>query len=91
MHWVKNHGKVLAVCDEKILGKEFCEGERVFKVGEFFYKGELVSTPVLKDWLKCSANINIVGEDSIKAARSLKMLAATDKIQNVPYAIIIKV
>jgi hypothetical protein len=67
--WIKDHGLVLAMCDEELLGKQI--GEIV--INPNFYKGELVGKEKLQEKLKNAKNINIFGKNSIKVAIELKM------------------
>ncbi|MEW6063302.1 MAG: DUF424 family protein [Nanoarchaeota archaeon] len=72
MFYVKIHkgdnNSVTAVCDKNIVGKTYRENDKVLNISEGFYKGRLVSEDELKDVLKNSTNINIVGKNSIDIA-----------------------
>ncbi|MEM0372604.1 MAG: DUF424 family protein [archaeon] len=87
MHWVKKHGKVLAVCDENVLGKKL---GRIL-VDEKFYKGELVDEERLSELLKEHENINIIGKKSVNAAKKQGIACCAAKIKGVPHALIFKI
>ncbi len=91
MHWKKEHGKVLAACDEDLVGKEIKEEERSMKVKESFYKGEKVTTERLEELLHDYENINLIGKDTVDTARDQGKIAETRKIKQIPYALIFTV
>lgn len=91
MFWVKKHGKVLAACDEDILGKTLAQGNRHLKVNESFYKDLLVGENDLSSLLLESGNINLVGKEVIKIARRLRVVHAVNEIAGVPYAIVFRI
>lgn len=88
MHWKKEHGKILAACDEDLVGEEIKEEERSIEVKESFYKGEKVETKELKELIKEYDNINLIGEETVNTARDQGKIAETMKIKEVPYALI---
>ena len=91
MHWVKKHGKVLAACDEGIIGMTFKEGEATLRVSESFYKGSLVTKQELSELLSEYSNINLVGEETIKTAEEKNMISRVIRIEKTPYAVIFKI
>lgn len=69
MIYVKVHGnrnnRILAACDEGVLGKVF-EGKGVkLIVSKNFYGGELVSEKVFVEYMKSATTMNFVGEKTI--------------------------
>jgi hypothetical protein len=93
--YVKIHesasGKILAACDEDLLGKSFSEGERYLDLEKYrgFYADRKVSEGELMKELKGRfISANLVGESSVKAAIKAKLLSKKDvmRIQGVPYA-----
>ena len=72
MYSIKIHrsasGDVLAVCDEEILGQSFSEGQLRLKVGEGFYRGDIVEEEILLEHLGRASSITIVGNDSVGIA-----------------------
>ncbi|MCQ2053596.1 MAG: DUF424 family protein [archaeon] len=69
MIYIKVHGnrnsRVLAACDEDVLGKVF-EGNGVkLTVSKNFYGGELVSEKIFVEYMKSSTTMNFVGKKTI--------------------------
>ncbi len=64
-------GKVAAICDENLLGKEFREGEVVLKVSREYYGGEIVGKERVKEVLQSLPIIGLVGEGCIGIAVEL--------------------
>ncbi|MDY6771557.1 MAG: DUF424 family protein, partial [Candidatus Nanohaloarchaea archaeon] len=56
-------GKLVAACDEDVLGKEFTEGEKQLIVAESFYKGEKVDLLAVLDELEGAHTTNFVGNE----------------------------
>lgn len=90
MIWIKKHGKVLAACDENIMGKKFTEGELELHVKENFYKGKLVSENTFSKLLDEMENINLVGEKTIRIAKRKSLVADVKNIDGVPFTIIFR-
>ena len=88
MIYVKEHEKVLAVCDSDLIGKEFREGKLYLKVSERFYKGCEVSVDELKRLLKGAVNVNIAGNKSVQVAIDLGLVKEGEvkKIEGVSIA-----
>ena len=86
MHRVSNE-RILAACDEDVLGKTLREGEIKFKVGAF-YDGSLVSEPELTSMLKDATSANLVGDGVVGVAAGLGLVdpANVIKVEGVPYA-----
>lgn len=79
---------VTSVCDSELVGKKFKEGKLVLDVSERFYKGELINEDKVKDYLKNSTNVNIVGERSVDIALKLGLISKEHilTIEGVPHA-----
>lgn len=62
--------KVLAVCDEDLVGKKFEEGELFLDVNVEFYKGEKKNKGEVLELLREDTipNINVVGKNSVDVA-----------------------
>ena len=92
MFWVKVHeveGHVIVtVVDEELLGKEFREGEKVLKVDEGFFGGELVDEDVALARMSAATSLYVVGERAVKLAVEGGFIhpKAVGKVSNVPYA-----
>lgn len=87
MFYAKKHGKILAACDKKLLGKKLVEKKTCLHVKKEFYGTSLVSKKELIEMLEKSENINVVGENAVKLAGEA---VCVKRIKGVPYAIIIK-
>lgn len=64
----KKGERMLAACDESLLGETFEEGNMVLDVTESFYGGEIIEAEELKDKFAASTIANLVGEESVKTA-----------------------
>ena len=92
---IKPYRDVVAVCDEKHLGKVFEEGKFQLDVKENFQKGE--STPkevtleIMKKMSHEDASFNIVGEESVKTALESGIISEEEigKIDDVPFALVL--
>lgn len=91
MIWVKKHGKVLAACDERIVGKKFSENKLELHLREDFYRGELIDEAKFSKLLEEAENVNLVGENTIRIANKKALIAGVKKIKGVPYAMIFKI
>lgn len=80
-------GKLLAACDEGLLGQTFSEGGLTLKVSEEFYKGELVPVEEFGERLKKANIANLVGEESVGKAVELGLALEESvlRIQGVPH------
>ncbi|MEA3323924.1 MAG: DUF424 domain-containing protein [Euryarchaeota archaeon] len=59
---------LVAVCDQELIGQTFSDGTLTLEVSEFFYKGEIVPLPDVRDALEDARIVNIVGKRSIAHA-----------------------
>lgn len=84
--------KVVAICDNDLIGKEFEEGELYLKISESFYNGESKTIEEVEEIMINEDNLNLVGEKTIKIALNLKLINEKNiiKVQGVPHAQIIK-
>ncbi|MEK6932258.1 MAG: DUF424 family protein [Nanoarchaeota archaeon] len=89
-HNIYQNSKVLAVCDEDLIGKKYFEKGLKLDVNETFYKGNLVAEEEAVDLMKKSRNINIVGKESIKLAIKFDIIKKENiiKIKNIPHAVV---
>ena len=88
MFYIKKHEKVIAICDENIVGKKFEEGDRCIEVSERFYKGKKVSEKEVEGVLRGEDNINLVGNKVVELAVKLGVVNSNDviEIQGVKHA-----
>jgi uncharacterized protein len=96
--WVKVHSssrKVVAICDEDIIGKSFEEGIRILDVRESFYKGERMEKKEVLELMKREfadgSTFNIVGRESVNVAIEAKIIGKGDsmKVKRIPFVIIV--
>ncbi len=77
MFYVKIHNgsnSVVAICDEKLVGKKFCEGKVCLKVSEYFYKGNKMGIKDVEKIMLNAGNMNLVGEKSVNLALNLGLI-----------------
>ncbi|MFA6710359.1 MAG: DUF424 family protein [Candidatus Methanomethylophilaceae archaeon] len=60
--------RILAACDEELLGRTFREKDMRITVSEMFYKAEIVSEDVLVERMRSVSIMNLVGENTVSAA-----------------------
>ena len=91
----ESYRKIVAVADTDLIGKTFSEDIRQIKISEHFFKGEEKSyeelIEILKDMEKEDATFNIVGPESVKAAREAGIISNEGiiTIDNIPIALIL--
>jgi len=91
----ESYRKVVALCDSDLIGKKFEEGKRQLDVRENFYNGEEVDEEkiiaMLKNLAIDDATFNIVGKESVKAARNAGLIEEDNvsEIQGVPFALVL--
>lgn len=95
----KAYRTMVTVCDSNLIGKRFEEdieqGIKQLDIRESFYKGEEVShekaLQIIKFQSKEDATFNIVGPESVKAAKEAGIIdeEGIGKIDSVPYALIL--
>jgi hypothetical protein len=79
---------LVAVCDEKYIGKEFSEGDLQLKVTEKFYGREPATCLEVTEALRDATIANLVGEESIACAIGAGVIDSSHVIfvDNVPHA-----
>ncbi len=67
---IHTHGseRILAACDEDILGMTFSDGAARITVSESFYRGESVSEEAYVERMKSVTIMNLVGERAVALA-----------------------
>ncbi|ABM80928.1 DUF424 domain-containing protein [Hyperthermus butylicus] len=83
------HGeKIVAICDEELLGKKFVEGELVLHINEEFYRGQLVPLSYAMQRAWEATILNLVGENTVNAAIKEGLIHpdAVIRIAGVPHA-----
>ena len=84
--------RLVAVCDEEILGKTLEGGKVPFKVSEGFYKGTLGEVDEAIAAMKQATICNLVGKKIVEAAIDCNMVheRAVIYFGDVPHAQIVK-
>ncbi len=83
--------KILAACDEELLGKELIDGDIEFHINERFYGGERISDNEFVRLLRECSSANLVGSNTVKLANKVYKLSNILYISGVPHAIIFKI
>ena len=88
IHKTQDGRKVVAICDNDLIGKKFEEGKLQLDLNSSFYKGEEMSEERVIELVKGSCIINMVGEKSTGFALKLGVVSKKDiiKIKNIPHA-----
>jgi len=60
--------RLLAACDEELLGQTFRGDGLRINVSEIFYKAEIVSEEVLIERMRSVSIMNLVGENTVSVA-----------------------
>ncbi len=83
----REHKKVIAICDENLIGKTFEERDKQLKISKRFYKGNIKGEEEVLDLIKTGDNLNIVGEKSVKLALKSKIVLKSNvrRIKSIPY------
>lgn len=78
----KEEGETLvAVCDKKLIGKEFKDGKKRLKVSKNFYKDEKASEKEIKTAMQKATILNLVGERSIGVGIELGLINRKNVIE----------
>lgn len=91
MIYVKIHNgptRVIAICDENLIGKTFKDNNLVLKIDEWFYKGDKKKKEEVAKIMKEAENLNIVGKESIEIALEIHIIEKDSilVIKGVPHA-----
>jgi len=68
---VRGDERLLAACDEELLGMTFREGEMHLRVSEAFYKGETITEEILRERMRSVTIMNLVGDRAVSVAVEL--------------------
>ena len=87
VHRTPDGRRLIAVCDNNLLGKKFEENDLQLDLSSNFYKGEELGEDQLLTLIKSSYLINSVGEDSVKFGLKIGAVNQKDiiKIKNIPH------
>ncbi len=88
VHKTQDGRRIVAICDNELIGKKFEEGNLQLDLSSSFYRCEEMSEEDIIRLIKGSYIVNIVGEKSIKLAIRLGIVDKRDiiKIKNIPHA-----
>ncbi len=92
MHAARNYQqgiqRLLAACDEDLLGQAFSEGKFRLDVSADFYDGMRVEREDLQALLRACTIANLVGEQTVAAAIEIGIIDAKNvlRVQGVPHA-----
>ena len=82
--------RIIAICDEELLGKNILDEEKGIKfyVDPYFYKGELLSITQAITLLKRASIANLVGKNIVSAAKNNGLIHedAILYIKDIPHA-----
>ena len=88
----KTHKKdekiLVAVCDDKLLGKKFEEGNLQLDLTTDFYNGERLSAQEVGDLVRNADCVNLVGEEAVKLGLEEGVIEEKHiiKINGIPHA-----
>lgn len=84
--------EVVAICDERLLGKKFQEGDVVLHVNEEFFKGFLTTLDEAMHHARSASIVVFAGEASVGRAvkEGLVHPDAILRVSGVPYAQVIR-
>ncbi len=87
-----NGERLIAICDEELLGVKLREGEISLYVDPAFYGDQLVPLSVALAEARQATMLNLVGEKIVNAAirEGLVHPAAVLRVQGVPHAQVVK-
>ncbi len=95
--WIKIHekfgNKIVAICDEELIGKEFEFNGIKIKIKEEFYKGILVESSEIEKYLKDFNSLNAFGKNIVEELIKRKIINEKNiiKIGNEKHAIVFKI
>ncbi|MFH1365415.1 MAG: DUF424 family protein [archaeon] len=92
---IKSYRDIVAICDSKLIGKVFEEGNFKLEVKENFFKGKEVSEKelikIMGSMSREDATFNIVGEESTRFALEEGLIdkECIKTIQGIPFALVL--
>jgi len=90
-----SYRRIVAICDNELLGKKFEEGKKAIEIKESFFKGdEKTESEILKiieDSAGEDSTFNIVGKDSVNVALKSGLIQPEGiiKIRGIPIALVL--
>lgn len=89
-----SYRKVVAICDENLIGKKFIEGIRQLDLRENFYKGDKIDSEKAVNKIRLLAiedsTFNIVGKESVETAIKAGIMTEKNvgKVSDIPFALV---
>lgn len=87
-------GKIVAVCDEDLIGKVIREGDTILDLDKYntFYKGKTATEKDVKEALRSFHSANLVGKKSVAVAMDSCLVSKSEVLyaSGVPYVHIYK-
>lgn len=89
-----SYRKVVAICDEDLIGKKFTEGIRQLDLRENFYKGDKIDSEKAVNKIRLLAiedsTFNIVGKESVETAIKAGIMTEKNvgKVADIPFALV---
>jgi len=90
-----SYRRIVAICDNELLGKKFEEGKKAIEIKESFFKGEEKTEKeilqIIEEHSGDDATFNIVGKDSVNIALKSGLVQPEGiiRIQDVPIALVL--
>lgn len=83
--------KIIAICDDELIGKKFEEGKLQLDLSSSFYKGKEISEEETKNLIKGQCILNVVGKKSMESLTKLNLTENSHiiKIKGIPHTQII--
>ena len=92
---IKSHRNIVIICDKKLIGKKFNQGQFQIDVKKNFFDGEektkQETIEIIKRMVEEDATFNIVGKESIETALETGLInkEGIKTIQNTPVALVL--
>lgn len=89
----ESYRRIVAVCDEELLGKYFEDGKRQLDIKIGFYSGEKKSKDeaieLLRDFSRNDSTFNLVGRESVDAGVKAGIISRKGviELQGIPFAL----
>ena len=79
--------KIVALCDEELIGNVYEEGELILDLSSNFYKGEKISEEDAENIIKKSYIINAVGKNCVAFLKKIELINDDEikEIKNIPF------
>jgi len=88
IHKTQDGKKIVAVCDEDLIGKRFKEGNIQLDLSSDFYKGEKKNEEEIKKMFDDAYIVNMVGEKSVDLGKKAGIILEDNVlyVQKIPHA-----